>query len=84
MEENKQVSSQTPGSESKSIIDQAKEAHDNLSKRIEEYKALIAEEAKVKSMELLGGKSTAGQAPAPVVEESPKDYVKRVMSNKLK
>lgn len=70
--------------DSKSIIDQAKEAHEQLNKSIAEYKKLIEEEAKIKSMELLGGKSTAGQTPPPVVEETPQEYARRIEKGFLK
>jgi len=49
----------------------------------EDTKKLIAEFKELKAMEIMSGKTDAGQASEKVEEEDPRDYAKRALSGKL-
>ena len=66
-----------------SSIVQAHEAADRLHAENERMEANIKQLQELKAFEVLGGKSEGAPQEKPVVEESPQDYVKRVMSGKL-
>jgi hypothetical protein len=62
----------------KTIVDEAREIRDDIIKQRELLNQERLSLEKVKAIDMMGGTTTAGQAPV-VVEETPVEYRKRIM-----
>ena len=69
--------------QSPTLVEGANAAAERLEKATELYKAENDRREELMARDMLGGKTEAGQEPAPPKEESPKDYMKNVMSGGL-
>ncbi len=61
-------------------IDKANAAIDRMKEENDRTEALLERQEDLRASEILGGKSDAGQAPAPPKEETPKEYAAKVMA----
>ena len=57
---------------------------DRLEKANAESREILARQEELAARNLLGGKTDAGIQPAPVKEETPKDYIKKILSGEIK
>lgn len=65
------------------LLNQVTEAITALKSENDRREALNKESAALEARRLLGGGSSAGQQPEVKREESPKEYVKRVMEGRI-
>lgn len=65
--------------ERKSAADEAREILASIQKEKADLQAWTLRAEAARAEQILSGKADAGQAPAPVKEETPKEYAARVM-----
>ena len=66
-----------------SLVSEAKIQADRLEKANAKHEILLNRADEQKAETVLSGKSDAGQAPPPVVEESAEEYAKKVMAGEI-
>lgn len=66
-----------------SLVEGALKASEALKLQNDRMEQNIKKLEELKSVELLGGQTNAGVQPEPPKEETPQEYVKKVMSGKL-
>lgn len=64
------------------LLDRADISAERLEKALKANEEILKKMEAIESRRVLGGQTTAGQTP-PVVEETPQEYAKRIMSGKL-
>ena len=68
-----------PTKDEGSLIEQAKKLDASIRAQNDRHEALIQREEKLHAEQLLGGHSTAGQAPEPPHVETDKEYSQRML-----
>lgn len=66
-----------------SLLEQAKALKDEIKAENDRREELLAREENLKAKELIAGKTDAGMQPEVPKEETPADYVKKVLSGKV-
>ena len=65
------------------FVEDAKLTAERLEKANEELKRLLPQLEELRAREILGGRSDAGKSEEIKVEETPQEYLKKVLANKL-
>lgn len=73
---------QTSATDWSGVLRQAEELAKRIEAGNEEAKKILAQQQELAARKLLGGMTDAGRQPEQPKEESPKEYVERIMSGK--
>ena len=73
----------TTKEEATGMVDKALAAAERLEKANAEQKALLEKQQQILTLQTLGGRTTAGQAPEEEKEETPLEYAKRILGVNL-
>lgn len=84
MENEEETPKLTKTEEKESFLKRLEEKNNENKKLVEEMRQLVERNEELAARKLLGGISDAGIQPIPALEETPKDYVKKVMSGEIK
>ena len=80
MAEDKPTAAEKKAEEKQNFLKEAEEIAARNEKAVGEMKALLERNENLEARKILGGKSDAGEQPPVKVEETPREYAKRIMT----